>query len=133
MEKILKWVKIINLIVIVLFFPIMIVVSLYSLDAIRSEGLFNTTTISFIGYLIALVCGIFSFKKGYFITLSLIGWLIFVTGNVIDSKAVEEGRGDICFQLRSDSNCIEDEEGTINCKKGTHAGVYSLICKDIAK
>lgn len=129
-EKLYKRIKIINIIIICLFLPIMIIGSLYAISSIQQkEEIFNPLVIAVIGYLLAFIFGILAFKKNIFLTLSLTGWLIFGIGNHFDAKNTAEESYKFCLELRQDPNCVENEKGAINCKTGKHAGIYSEICK----
>jgi hypothetical protein len=130
-DKIINKIKLFNIIVLFIFFPIMIISFLFSLNSFSNEGFFNTLTIAVSGYFLALIFGILAFKKNYFLIFSVIGWLIFGVGNTFDAKKAMEGNNNACIELRQDKNCIEDNRGTLECKSGKFSGIYPGICKGL--
>ncbi len=119
--------------IIVLMLPIMLLMLPYSIGSFQSESIFNPLLFEVIGYLAAAVFGFLALKKRIFLIFSLIGWALLVTGNYVDSKKAQEDNNQACLELRQDKNCLEKEGGTMDCRTGEHAGIYSRICTGLGK
>ncbi len=54
------------------------------------------------GFLWAVVFGLLSFKKEYFLAISFIGWGISFVGNDIDSRQTVDVNENLCSEPRND-------------------------------
>lgn len=129
-EKIFTVIKIINTIPLAGVGLILFLGSGFTLLGLFVSGIFR---IIVIGYIIALVFGLLSYKKSYFLWLSLIGWFIFGLGYMADIKEVSEENQKFCLELRAEPSCVEDECG-FNCSNfyGDNIGLVTggSVCKD---
>jgi len=128
-EKIIDTIKIINLLPLAGIGFILLLGSGYTLLGIFESTIFR---VIIIGYVIALIFGMLSFKKNYFLFLSLLGWIIFGLGNMIDAKQSKEENQKLCLELRANPTCIEDECG-FNCENvdgGIGMITSGSICQD---
>jgi hypothetical protein len=128
-EKIIRRFPWVNLLAIGLYSWLAAFVFLFSLKDLAEGNFFSAGLIATYGYLIALIFGILTLKKKYFIWLSLVGWLCIWWGNHLDGIHAHDENIRYCLELREDTHCIEKENGTLSCDTGPHAGVYPLICK----
>lgn len=128
-EKIINAIRIINLLPLAGMGLILFLGSGYTLLGIFESASFRVIVI---GYIIALIFGLLSFKKNYFLFLSLLGWIIFGLGNATDIKQTREENQKLCLELRANPTCVEDECG-FNCKDvggGIGMTTSGSICKD---
>jgi len=124
--KIVHTVKTINVAAALLFVPIMLIGSLYGLDALTKDGLSDPWAVATIGYFIAFIFSFLAFKKNYFLYISLFGWLIFGLGSALDSQQATSANNQLCLDLRADATCTEDACG-FTC---SDIIAPSSICKD---
>lgn len=84
-----------------------------------------------LGFTIAFLFGLVSFRKSYFLLISLLGWTIFGLGNMVDKKQVREENQKLCIELRAEPTCKEDACG-FNCSNFHGAGFVTggSICND---
>lgn len=130
-EKIINTIKIINILPLAGMGLILLLGSGYTLLGIFESASFRVIVI---GYIIALIFGLLSFKKNYFLFLSLLGWVVLGLGNMTDVKQVKEENQKLCLELRANPTCIEDECG-FDCSDfplGSGGGFVTGggICKD---
>lgn len=90
-EKIYKIIRLINILFVLAIFPFMFFAVLLSL------GHFDLLFIFLIlpSYLIASLFAILAFKNKKFLIISLITWLIFFVGNILDVKKVKNNDSNI--------------------------------------
>jgi len=127
-KKIINSIKIINIIPLAGIGLILFIGSGYTLLGIFESANFR---VIIVGYIIALIFGLLSFRKDYFLLLSLLGWIVFGIGNIADTKKVAEKNQKLCLELRADPSCKEDECG-FDCSNFHGAGFVTSgsICKD---
>lgn len=128
-EKIIKAIRIINLLPLTGMGFVLFLGSGYTL-----LGIFESTSfrVIVIGYVVALIFGLLSFKKNYFLFLSLLGWIIFGLGNATNIKQTREENQKLCLELRANPTCVENECG-FDCKDvggGIGMTTSGSICKD---
>lgn len=132
-EKILRWGRTANMVVVVMFSPIMLFVSLYALgDIVGRSDFFSPLVMMMVGYSLALAFGLLAFKRNLLLVISLLGWLLFMIGNHIDRSAAQNENKSICMEMRRDPNCTEDESGGMICRGGKWSGASSF-CRGIPK
>jgi len=127
-EKIIKAIKIINIILLAGLGFILFLESGYVLLSIFESIVF---IIILTGYLTALIFGLLSFKKNYFLLLSLFGWILFGLGSTMDAKQAKEKNNELCLELRAEPSCLEDECG-FECSNFYGSGFITggSICAD---
>jgi len=127
-KKIINTIKIINIIALAGMGFILFLGSGYTLLGIFESGNFRVIVI---GYILALIFGLLSFKKDYLIFFSLLGWIILGLGNIIDVKQVKEENQKLCLELRAEPSCKEDACG-FNCSDFHGAGFFTggSVCND---
>ena len=127
-EKIIGFIKIFNILLIAGIGFILFLGSGYTLLALFESNVFR---IMMFGYCIALIFGIFAYKKNYFLWLSLFGWIIFGLGFQADTKKAIEKNQQLCIELRAEPSCIEDECG-FDCSNFHGAGFVTggSVCEN---
>jgi hypothetical protein len=123
-EKILIFLSVANLAAVALLGFIFLLGAAATMPALAYNHLFQ---IAIIGYLIAAISGLLSFRKKHFLWLVLLGWSIFFIANKYDSKNIAKDNEETCRQLRADPTCVEDACG-FKCEKVTY--IRGSICKD---
>lgn len=128
-EKIFHSIKVLNMLPLLGVGLILLVGSGYTLLGIFENFYFRLMVV---GYVIALVFGLLSFKKDNFLFLSILGWAIFGWATFMDSKQMIEANNELCLELRANPTCVEDECG-FDCEDvggGIGLTTSGSICKD---
>lgn len=122
-EKIITLIKALNVVAVAVVGLFLLFGAAYTVPAFLLNKILQLAAL---GYFLALVFGLLSFKKNYFLWLSLAGWLIFGVANMVDSRMTLNDNNNLCAELRADLACVEDECG-FDCPEIITSG---SICKD---
>lgn len=130
-EKIIQVVRVINIVAVVCFAPIGLFSLMFALSRITNFDFNDQIVIIGVGYLIAFIAGILSFKKSSWLAVSIYGWLLLGWGQTmyIEADQQEDERKQLCSVLRHNPDCTEDEKGGMRCR----SGIYPTVCQGVRK
>lgn len=130
-QKVLRIIKIINIIVVVCFAPVGLFVFIYAIAGITRADYGDKMVILAVGYLLSSVAGFLAFKKPFWLIVSICGWLIVWWGQVlyVDEGQQRNDEKELCLVLRHNPDCTEDADGTMRCSRD----FYPNICQGILK
>lgn len=133
-ETIVRVAQIVNIILMVCFSPIMFFIFLFALsDVVDHASYVSPRVIMTVGYLMAVIFGLFSLKKKQLLFVSLIGWGLVWWGDYADKADAQAGDRAGCVLIRQDSHCVENADGDMQCQGGEFSGVYPGICLGIPR